>query len=107
MTQLEQRFSKLSKLAKSLDDQAMNFSEKTKKFAKDLEKKLNSRRKKYAIEVKIEEMFDFSRYQIDFFIYAKDDDSTYYVCTIDLEEDLNEEQILKECDRLYDEIYAK
>lgn len=59
MTQLEQRFSKLSKLAKSLDDQAMNFSEKTKKFAKDLEKKLNSRRKKYVIEVKIEEMFDF------------------------------------------------
>lgn len=40
MTQLEQRFSKLSKLAKSLDDQAMNFSEKTKKFAKDLEKKV-------------------------------------------------------------------
>lgn len=71
MTQLEQRFSKLSKLAKSLDDQAMNFSEKTKKFAKDLEKKLNSRRKKYVIEVKIEEMFDFSRYQIDFFISAK------------------------------------
>lgn len=107
MTQLEQRFSKLSKLAKSLDDQAMNFSEKTKKFAKDLEKKLNSRRKKYVIEVKIEEMFDFSRYQIDFFISAKDDDSIYYVCTIDLGEDLSEEQILKECDRLYDEIYAK
>ena len=105
MTQLEQRFSKLSKLAKSLDDQAMNFSEKTKKFAKDLEKKLNSRRKKYVIEVKIEEMFDFSRYQIDFFISAKDDDSIYYVCTIDLDEDLNEEQILKECDRLCDEIY--
>lgn len=105
MTQLEQRFSKLSKLAKSLDDQAMNFSEKTKKFAKDLEKKLNSRRKKYVIEVKIEEMFDFSRYQIDFFIYAKDDDSTYYVCTIDLDEDLNEEQILKECDQLCDKIY--
>lgn len=105
MTQLEQQFSKLSKLAKSLDDQALNFSEKTKKFAKDLEKKLNSRRKKYVIEVKIEEMFDFSRYQIDFFISAKDDDSIYYVCTIDLDEDLNEEQILKECDRLCDEIY--
>ena len=105
MTQLEQQFSKLSKLAKSLDDQVLNFSEKTKKFAKDLEKKLNSRRKKYVIEVKIEEMFDFSRYQIDFFISAKDDDSIYYVCTIDLDEDLNEEQILKECDRLCDEIY--
>lgn len=108
MTQLEQQFSDLSKLAKSLDDQAIRFSKQIKEFAKDLEKKLNSRRKKYAVEVKIEEMFDFSRYQIDFFISAKDDDSTYYIFTIDLDEDsLNEEQLLKECDRFYKELYGK
>lgn len=59
MTQLEQKFSDLSKLAKFLDDQAIRFSEQMKELAKDIEKKLNSRRKKYVIEVKIEEMFDF------------------------------------------------
>ena len=105
MTQLEQQFSKLSKLAKSLDDQAIRFSEQMKELAKAVEKKLNSRRKKYVIEVKIEEMFDFSRYQIDFFISRKDDDSIYYVLTIDLDEDFSEEQILKKCDQLCDKIY--
>lgn len=105
MTQLEQKFSDLSKLAKSLDDRALDFSKRVKQFAEDLKKKLNSRRKKYEIEVEIEEMFDFSRYQIDVFISAKDDDSIYYACTIDLDEDLNEEQILKECDQLCDKIY--
>lgn len=107
MTQLEQKFSDLSKLAKSLDDQALDFSKQVKQFAEDLKKKLNSRRKKYDIAVEIVEMFDFSRYQIDFFISTKDSDSIYYVFTIDLDEDLDEEQILKECDRLYDEIYWK
>lgn len=107
MTQLEQKFSDLSKLAKSLDDQALDFSKQVKQFAEDLKKNLNSRRKKYEIEVEIEEMFDFSRYQIDFFISTKDSDSIYYVFTIDFDEDLDEEQILKECDRLYDEIYGK
>lgn len=108
MTQSEQQFSKLSKLAKSLDDQAVRFSEQMKELAKYIEKKLNSRRKKYAVEVKIEEMFDFSRYQIDFFISAKDDDASYYIFTIGLEDDvLDEERILKECDRFYGELYKK
>ena len=107
MTRLEQKFSDLSKLAKSLDDQALDFSKQMKDLAKDLKKKLNSRRKKYDIEVEIEEMFDFSRYQIDFFISTKDSDSLYYAFTLDLYENLDEEQILKECDRLYDEIFGK
>ena len=39
MTRLEQKFSDLSKLAKSLDDQALDFSKQMKDLAKDLKKK--------------------------------------------------------------------
>ena len=103
MTQLEQKFSDLSNLAKSLDDQALDFSKQVKQFAEDLKKKLNSRGKKYDIAVEIVEMFDFSRYQIDFFISTKDSDSIYYVFTIDLDGDLDEDEILKLLDDYFKE----
>lgn len=103
MTQLEQKFSDLSKLAKSLDDQALDFSKHAKQFAEDLKKELNSRRKKYDITVEIVEMFDFARYQIDFFISTKDSDSIYYVFTIDLDGDLDEDEILKLLDDYFKE----
>ena len=103
MTQLEQKFSDLSKLAKSLDDQALDFSKQAKQFAEDLKKELNSRRKKYDITVEIVEMFDFARYQIDFFISTKDSDSIYYVFTIDLDGDLDEDEILKLLDDYFKE----
>lgn len=103
MTQLEQKFSDLSKLAKSLDDQALDFSKQTKQFAEDLKKELNSRRKEYDITVEIVEMFDFARYQIDFFISTKDSDSIYYVFTIDLDGDLDEDEILKLLDDCFKE----
>lgn len=103
MTQLEQKFSDLSKLAKSLDDQALDFSKQAKQFAEDLKKELNSRRKKYDITVEIVEMFDFARYQIDFFISTKDSDSIYYVFTIDLDGEFDEDEILKLLDDYFKE----
>ena len=103
MSNLNQKFSDLSKLAKSLDDQALDFSKQAKQFAEDLKKELNSRRKKYDITVEIVEMFDFARYQIDFFISTKDSDSIYYVFTIDLDGDLDEDEILKLLDDCFKE----
>lgn len=104
---MQEKLDDLKNRAHELDAQIADFTAECKLIAKELTDRLSKRRKKYDITVEIVEMFDFARYQIDFFISAKDSDSIYYVFTIDLDGDLDEEQILKECDRLYDEIYGK
>ena len=97
MTQLNQKFSNLAKLAKSLDEQVVDFVEQIENFAKDLEKKLNNRRKKYTIEVRIEEQFDFRDYRLDFFITAKDG-LIHCVFTMSVTDDFDEDEILKSLD---------
>lgn len=97
MTQLNQTFSDLAKLAKSLDEQSLEFVKKLKEFSKDLEKQLNSRRKKYKIEVKIDEMFELSDYHLDFFILTNDE-SIYYAFTMSITDDFDEDEILKTLD---------
>ena len=89
MTQLNQTFSDLAKLAKSLDEQVLEFVKKLKEFSKDLEKQLNTRRKKYKIEVKIDEMFELSDYHLDFFILTKEE-SIYYAFTMSVTDDFDE-----------------
>ena len=102
MTQLNQKFSNLAKLAKSLDEQAVDFSRQMKEFVKELETKLNRRRKKYAIDVRIEEQFDFRDYRLDFFITAKDG-LLHYVFTMSVTDDFDEDEILKTLDDFFKE----
>ena len=97
MTQLNQTFSDLAKLAKSLDEQALEFVKALKEFSNDLEKQLNSRRKKYKIEVRIDEMFELSDYKLDFFIRTNDE-SIYYAFTMSIIDDFDEDEILKTLD---------
>lgn len=100
MTQSNQTFSDLSKLAKSLDEQALEFVKQLKEFSKDLEKQLNTRRKKYKIEVRIDEMFELSDYKLDFFILTKDE-SIYYAFTMSMSDDFYEDEILKTLDECF------
>lgn len=100
MTQLNQRFSDLWKTAKSLDEQSSDFNEQIEDFAEALEEKLNSRRKKYAVEVRIEEQFDFRDYRLDFFITAKDS-LIHYVFTMSVTDDFDEDEILKTLDNYF------
>lgn len=97
MTQLNQTFSDLAKLAKSLDEQVLEFVKALKEFSNDLEKQLNSRRKKYKIEVRIDEMFELSDYKLDFFILTKEE-SIYYAFTMSVTDDFDEDEILKTLD---------
>ena len=107
MTQLNQRFSKLAEIARSLDEQVVDFVEQIENFAKDLEKKLNNRRKKYTVEVRLEEQFDFRDYRLDFFITAKDG-LIHYVFTMSVTDDFDEDEILKSLDDyLRDELSQK
>lgn len=100
MKQSNQTFSDLAKLAKSLDEQALEFVKKLKEFSKDLEKQLNSRRKKYNIEVRIDEMFELSDYKLDFFIITNDE-SIYYAFTMSITDDFDEDEILKTLDECF------
>ena len=103
MTQLTQKFSKLSKHAKSLDEQALDFVKQLENLAEEIEKQLNRRIKKYFIEVRTEESFDFSDHRLDFFIVTKDE-SIHYVLTMSISDDFDEEDLLQECDKIFDEI---
>ena len=97
MTQLNQTFSDLAKLAKSLDEQVLEFVKSLEEFSNDLEKKLNSCRRKYKIEVRIDEMFELSDYKLDFFILTKEE-SIYYAFTMSVTDDFDEDEILKTLD---------
>ena len=100
MTQLNQTFSDLAKLAKSLDEQVLEFVKSLEEFSNDLEKKLNSCRKKYKIEVRIDEMFELSDYKLDFFIRTNDE-SIYYAFTMSVTDDFDEDEILKTLDECF------
>lgn len=101
---IQERLDYLKNRSHELDQIITEFTDECREVAKDLTDRLSKRRKKYRISVKLDIKFDLIRYDFDVFI-----DDRFYVTSypIDFDEDLDEEQILKECDRLYDEIYGK
>ena len=101
---IQERLDYLKNRSHELDAQIADFTAECNLIAKDLTDRLSKRRKKYRISVKLDIKFDLIRYDFDVFI-----DDRFYATSypIDFDEDLDEEQILKECDRLYDEIYGK
>lgn len=106
MSDLNQRFSEILKLANDLDEQALDFNRQIDDFAQDLEDSLNRRRKKYQVDVRIDQAFDFSRYQIDFFMIIEDR-SIEYILSCDLIEEFDENEILKILDDSYKEIVSR
>lgn len=102
MTQLEQKFSDLSKLAEKLDDQAIDFVTSIEDLAQEIEDHLNQRRKKYQIEVRVDGALELSYYQLDFFIVTKDS-SLHYVFTMNIDDEFDEDEILKLLDDYFKE----
>lgn len=108
MSDLNQRFSEILKLANDLDEQALDFNRQIDDFAQDLEDSLNRRRKKYQVDVRIDQAFDFSRYQIDFFIVIEDHLLEYITsCDLELVNEFDENEILEILDDSYKEIISR
>lgn len=108
MSNLNQQFSEILELANDLDERALDFNRQIDDFAQDIENSLNRRRKKYQVDVRIDQAFDFSRYQIDFFMVI-DDHLIEYVASCDLElvKEFDENEILEILDESYKEIVSR
>lgn len=108
MTDLKQRFSKMVKLAEDLDEQALDFVRQMNDLAQEIENSLNRRRKKYQVDVRIDQAFDFSRYQIDFFMIIEDHLLEYITsCDLELVKEFDENEILEILDDSYKEIISR
>lgn len=102
MTDLKQKLSKMSKFAEKLDDQAIDFVQQIEDLAQEIEDQLERRRKKYRIEVRVDGALEFSYYQLDFFILTKNS-SLHYVCSMNITDEFNEDEILKILDDYFKE----
>ena len=89
------------KLAEDLDEQALDFVRQMNDLAQEIEDHLNRRRKKYQVEVRIDGALEFSYYQLDFFIVTKDS-SLHYVCSMSIDHEFDENEILKLLDAEYE-----
>lgn len=108
MSDLNQRFSKMVKLAEDLDEQALDFVRQMNDLAQEIENSLNRRRKKYQVDVRIDQAFDFSRYQIDFFMVIADRSIEYITsCDLELVKEFDENEILEILDDSYKEIISR
>lgn len=108
MTDLKQRFSKMVKLAEDLDEQALDFVRQMNDLAQEIENSLNRRRKKYQVDVRIDQAIDFSRYQIDFFMIIEDHFIEYITsCDLERVNEFNENEILEILDDSYKEIISR
>lgn len=108
MSDLNQRFSKMVKLAEDLDEQALDFVRQMNDLAQEIENSLNRRRKKYQVDVRIDQAFDFSRYQIDFFMVIEDHLLEYITsCDLELVKEFDENEILEILDDSYEEIISR
>lgn len=102
MTDLKQKLSDLSKLAEKLDDQAIDFVRQIEDLAQEIEDHLNQCRKKYQIEVRVDGAFELSYYQLDFYVIT-DESSLRYVFTMSIDDDFDEDEILKLLDDCFKE----
>lgn len=108
MSDLNQRSSKMVKLAEDLDEQALDFVRQMNDLAQEIENSLNRRRKKYQVDVRIDQAFDFSRYQIDFFMVIEDHLIEYITsCDLELVKEFDENEILEILDDSYKEIISR
>lgn len=102
MSNLNQKLADLSKLAEKLDNQAIDFVTSIEDLAQEIEDHLNQRRKKYQVEVRVDGAFELSYYQLDFYIVT-DESSLHYVFTMSIDEEFDEDEILKLLDDYFKE----
>lgn len=108
MSDLNQKFSEMVELAEDLDEQALDFVRQMADLAQEIENSLNRRRKKYQVDVRIDQAIDFSRYQIDFFMIIEDHFIEYITsCDLELVNEFNENEILEILDDSYKEIISR
>lgn len=108
MSDLNQKFSEMVELAEDLDEQALDFVRQMNDLAQEIENSLNRRRKKYQVDVRIDQAFDFSRYQIDFFMIIEDHLIEYITsCDLRLVKEFDENEILEILDDSYKEIISR
>lgn len=108
MSDLNQKFSEMVELAEDLDEQALDFVRQMADLAQEIENSLNRRRKKYQVDVRIDQAIDFSRYQIDFFMIIEDHLLEYITsCDLELVKEFDENEILEILDDSYKEIISR
>lgn len=108
MSDLNQKFSEMVELAEDLDEQALDFVRQMADLAQEIENSLNRRRKKYQVDVRIDQAIDFSRYQIDFFMIIEDHFIEYITsCDLERVNEFNENEILEILDDSYKEIISR
>ena len=108
MSDLNQKFSEMVELAEDLDEQALDFVRQMADLAQEIENSLNRRRKKYQVDVRIDQAIDFSRYKIDFFMIIEDHFIEYITsCDLELVNEFNENEILEILDDSYKEIISR
>lgn len=100
----QQRMKDLNESSERLESLIEEHDSKVNEFAKDLEIELNKRRKKYKILVDVDvDLYDHTNHTIDFFIVA-DDRYREYVCFSYIDDEFDENEILKLLDAEYEEI---
>lgn len=98
---MQHKLDELKTKAHELDKLCLEFTKECKSLAKELTDRLRKRRRKFCISVEVDTSDDLSMYEFDVYI-----DNVYYVMSypIDFDEELNEDEILKECDKFYDSL---
>lgn len=98
---IQRKLEELKRRAEELDKKSAEFTKDCEDLAKKLTDRLSKRRRKYQISVDVCIMFDMSMYEFDVYI-----NNRYYVTSypIGFDEDLDEDQILKECDQVYEDV---
>lgn len=101
---MQEKLDSLKSRAYDLDQIITEFTDECREIAKDLTDRLSKRRKKYRISVKLDIKSDLIRYEFDIFVNDR-----FYVTSypIDFDEDFDVEWILKECDKIFEEICEK
>lgn len=101
---MQEKLDLLKSRAQDLDQIITEFTDECREIAKDLTDRLSKRRKKYRISVKLDIKSDLIRYEFDIFINDR-----FYVTSypIDFDKDFDVDWILKECDKIFEEICEK
>lgn len=95
---IQERLDALKNRAHELDKMILGFVSECESIAKELTNRLSKRRKRYRLSVKVDQRVDLHRYEFDIYINER-----YFVLSypVDFDEDFDDEEILKECDRFY------
>lgn len=95
---MQRKLNELKSKAYELDKRILEFTNECELLAKELTNHLRKRRRKFDISVEVGTSNDLSMYEFDVYVNNK-----YYAMShsIDFDEEINEDEILKKCDAAY------